>query len=426
MEIAMQIVKVLSTGKDYITVEISDGSKLKRSQGTISWRCNNPGNLKFGTFAKQYGAIGKDNKGHAIFPTYEHGNKAKHDLLFSPTTRYYNLSLINAIKIYAPEYDNNNPTAYAKFLSDKTGIDINTKLSSLTEEQRISLLSYIQIYEGFKEGIVEKMSTKNMNNSYIQQFLKDEGIFNGNVDGIIGPQSLSAIRRYLIKQGIGIKRWTRYRLLIGIEQSIYKKEGFDTGPIDGFVGEQTRFAREQWEAKGKDPSILHNVSLWRDINIITPKNDWPRQQDCLKYFGKPGENQTKIQLPWDMYIAWDKKKVIKSFSCHEKVHDSMLRCLERIGDAYPDASVRRKLGIDLWGGCLNVRKMRGGSSWSMHSWGIAVDFDPDRNQLRWGRDKARLAKPDCELFWKIWEEEGWISLGRSRNFDWMHVQAARL
>ena len=103
----------------------------------------------------------------------------------------------------------------------------------------------------------------------------------------------------------------------------------------------------------------------------------------------------------------------------------MLRCFKRIGDSYPDPAVRRKLGIDLWGGCLNVRQMRGGSSWSMHSWGIAIDFDPDRNQMEWGRDKARLAKPDCETFWKIWEEEGAISLGRSRNFDWMHVQFAR-
>ena len=70
--------------------------------------------------------------------------------------------------------------------------------------------------------------------------------------------------------------------------------------------------------------------------------------------------------------------------------------------------------------------MRGGSQWSMHSWGIAIDFDPDRNQMQWGRDKARLAKPDLETFWRIWEEEGAVSLGRTRNFDWMHVQFSRL
>lgn len=268
--------------------------------------------------------------------------------------------------------------------------------------------------------------SESITTTYIQQFLKDQGYYQGSIDGIIGKSSIAAMRNFLTRNNVKVTGWTKARLLTGIEQFIYKKEGFDVGAIDGYRGEQTRFANEQWQAKGKAPSIQNSISLWRDINIITPKNDWPRQQDCIKYFGQPGTNQTTIKLPWDMYIAWDKKKVVKSFSCHEKVHDSMLRCFEKIGDAYPDSSIRRKLGIDLWGGCLNVRKMRGGSSWSMHSWGIAIDFDPDRNQLRWGRDKARLAKPDCETFWKIWEEEGWLSLGRSRNFDWMHVQAARL
>jgi hypothetical protein len=146
----------------------------------------------------------------------------------------------------------------------------------------------------------------------------------------------------------------------------------------------------------------------------------------MRYYGDVGTNQTTLKLPWNMVLAWDTKKVISSFSVHEKVHDSMLRCFQRIGDAYPDPGVRRKLGIDLWGGCLNVRQMRGGSSWSMHSWGIAIDFDPDRNQMYWGKDKARLAKEDCETFWRIWEEEGAVSLGRARNFDWMHVQFSRL
>jgi hypothetical protein len=99
--------------------------------------------------------------------------------------------------------------------------------------------------------------------------------------------------------------------------------------------------------------------------------------------------------------------------------------MERVANHYTDVQLR-DMGLHLFGGSLNVRKMRGGKAYSMHSWGIAIDFDPMRNQLTWGRDRARLAKPDAVDFWKFWEQEGWVSLGRRKNFDHMHVQAAEL
>lgn len=152
---------------------------------------------------------------------------------------------------------------------------------------------------------------------------------------------------------------------------------------------------------------------------------WPRQSEVFSFYGQPGENQVTLILPFPMKIAWDKAKIITKFSVHKKVHDSAKKCFVEIAKTY-DEKQRAALGIDLWGGCLNVRKMRGGNSWSMHSWGIAIDFDPERNALKASHKTARLAKPDAEAFWKIWEAEGWVSLGRKRDYDWMHVQAARL
>jgi len=256
----------------------------------------------------------------------------------------------------------------------------------------------------------------------IQRFLKLPD------DGIAGNQTIKSIKNYfnIAYPKIDISKWNKNRLLVGMEQAIYAENKLPIISVDGLIGEQTRHVREIWNSKSiGDTTKTEEVTTWRDV-VESKFNAWPTQSQVSKFYGKPGSNQTTIKLPWNMYLAWDTKQVITKFSCHEKVHDSMLRCFERIGDAYPDEKIRRKLGIDLWGGCLNIRKMRGGSAWSMHSWGIAIDFDPDRNQLRWGKDKARLAKTDCETFWKIWEDEGWVSLGRSRNFDWMHVQAARL
>lgn len=151
----------------------------------------------------------------------------------------------------------------------------------------------------------------------------------------------------------------------------------------------------------------------------------PKQKDCMKFYGGVGLHQTMLVLPYPMKLAWDKKVKVNRISVHEKVHDSAKRAFERIANVYDDEK-RRTLGIDLFGGSLNVRKMRGGSSYSMHSWGIAIDFDPERNQLKWGKDRARLARPDAVEFWRCWEAEGWVSLGRARDMDWMHVQAARL
>lgn len=230
-------------------------------------------------------------------------------------------------------------------------------------------------------------------------------------------------------------------------QSRLTAHGFAVGPIDGVIGDLTRAALRAFERRHKlpedaiaDPRVVELLRLPasgvpttvakglpdRDRVEAAPvvKTLWPRQAGVPAYYGNVGAHQTMVVLPFEMRIAWGKKLTIQRISLHEKVADSAVRCFERIADAYDEAQ-RRDLGIDLFGGSLNVRRMRGGSSWSMHSWGIAIDFDPERNQLKWGRDRARLGRPDAEAFWRIWEDEGWVSLGRAKNYDWMHVQAAR-
>lgn len=228
------------------------------------------------------------------------------------------------------------------------------------------------------------------NTRAIQERLKELGLYTAKVDGISGKATLAAIRGFQRMHGLR---------------------------PDGIAGDMTR--RELF------PASMPERDEETGETASTAQWEWPRQKDVEKFFGPVGSNQTLLELPFPMRLAWDTRKLVHRFSIHEMVHDSAKRCLLRIADEY-DAAGRKLTGIDLFGGCLNVRKMRGGSSWSMHSWGIAIDFDPARNQLKWGRDKARLAQPDCKRFWQIWEEEGWVSLGRARNMDWMHIQAARL
>jgi hypothetical protein len=54
---------------------------------------------------------------------------------------------------------------------------------------------------------------------------------------------------------------------------------------------------------------------------------------------------------------------------------SATRVFENVASLY-STSDRNALGLDMFGRSLNVRKMRGGTSYSMHSWGIAIDSDP--------------------------------------------------
>ena len=156
-------------------------------------------------------------------------------------------------------------------------------------------------------------------------------------------------------------------------------------------------------------------------------NKWPKQNyaSMVEFYGPVGENQTQIVLPYSLRLAWDTKAVVKKITCNKKVAESLYTIFEKTLKMYGEKEIR-KLRLDLFGGCLNVRKMRGGTNWSIHSWGAAIDLDPDNNQLKWTSAKATLARPEYKPFWKIVQTEGWTSLGVSRNFDWMHFQAANL
>lgn len=154
---------------------------------------------------------------------------------------------------------------------------------------------------------------------------------------------------------------------------------------------------------------------------------WPKQdaKSMNAFYGGVGTNQTTLKLPYPMRIAWEPHTKIEKITCHTKVADSLRRILATALVHYGEGRIV-SLGLDRFGGCLNVRKMRGGSAWSIHSWGAAIDLDPDHNQLRWDRTRARFAQPEYVPFWDIVAGEGWVSLGMARDYDYMHFQAARL
>jgi hypothetical protein len=256
-----------------------------------------------------------------------------------------------------------------------------------------------------------------LDNRTVQLFLKTHNHYTGKVDGNYGPLSNAAGKSFVERHFIKTEGWNQDRIRTATEQIILKKLGFHTGAIDGRIGPQTLDALERYQNKIRDrePPSDH---------VEHQPTTWPREKNVIEFFGEVGKNQVILQLPYAMRLAWDTKTTVQRFSCNAKVHDSLKLMLNRVLAHYGEQEIK-ELGLDLFGGCLNVRQKKGGRSYSMHAWGIAIDIDPLRNQFRWGRDQARLADPVYNAFWRFVEEAGWISLGREKNFDWMHFQAAR-
>jgi hypothetical protein len=215
-------------------------------------------------------------------------------------------------------------------------------------------------------------------------------------------------------------------------QLFLQSAGYKIPTVDGAFGPQTEKETIKFQLKnGLKPDGVVGPKTWKFVTNIsnnTPLSQrWPKQDytSMCNFYGPVGENITKLEVPYKLKLAWDPTTTLNKISCNEKVAKSLYTIFENTLKIYGEKEIV-KLRLDMFGGCVNVRRKRGGSSWSIHSWGAAVDLDPDNNQLKMGKDSASFAKPIYNDFWKIVEAEGWTSLGRARNFDWMHFQAAYL
>lgn len=282
----------------------------------------------------------------------------------------------------------------------------------------------------------------------LQSQLKLQGLYSMAADGVHGIKTDEAIEALFLKERVkDYDTWSDARREIAAEQLLCRMAGIEVGDIDGRIGPQTRFAFEVYEArKANGGKPVPSVEQWRDTADLLPapapshalppapktiigapksKPAWPRQSGVEAFFGAVGTRQTTLILPFPMRLAWETETVVRKWSCHEKCKEHFERIWVRTLEHYGIDEIIR-LRLHLWGGTLNVRKMRGGSSWSMHSWGIAEDVDPDHNQLKWGADKASLDDKPYDPFWGFVYDEGAIGLGRERNMDFMHLQFARL
>lgn len=270
---------------------------------------------------------------------------------------------------------------------------------------------------------------------FIQVWLNDHLTNVGQVDGLAGQKTMLGIGMLLARKSPRSIEWTQERRVMAALQVILNEinqEGdlqLSKLLVDGYYGPDTEYVLEvavHYKRTGK------RKRDWRkkldELQFSNTKNPhgWPvaDEESMKEYYGEPGDTSMHmmIDVPYPLRIAWNPSQHTQKMTVNKRIADSVYRCLDKVLSTYGREDVR-KLGLDLFGGCYNLRNKRGGSTLSTHAFAAATDWDPARNRLKMKADEAELAKSIYEPWWEIWEEEGWVSLGRELNYDWMHMQA---
>lgn len=286
----------------------------------------------------------------------------------------------------------------------------------------------------------------------IEKAKKIQGILGVAVDGDIGPKTLQAICSKL-----GIEYSTRKATTI---KNIQKEVGV---VADGIIGPKTLDAIiTRIEAPKTKTSIVETLkNYWqkwfgtKDKDTVEKAKDQMTPDELVIFyankpvtfsevtyaaelvkqatvrsgksrFGKAGDesNLVSVIVPPNYPLKYEGKKV-KTIRIHKLVADRLSAALNDIINHYGDDIETVAPGACVYDGSYNFRKTTGASSYSIHSWGIALDFDAAKNTMKMSAPQARLSQDVYKPFIDILEHHGFMSLGQRGNYDWQHFQCCK-
>lgn len=140
---------------------------------------------------------------------------------------------------------------------------------------------------------------------------------------------------------------------------------------------------------------------------------------CLQKFGDP--TLEKHMVLWDVPPELEIGALPNRVYCHKLLVEPLAKAFYNI--------INRGLvdQVKTWDGCFNIRQKKGGKSWSLHAWGLAIDINAAWNGFN---KKPTMSKELVACFTDagfIWGGEwGGKEATNYRGCDGMHFQLASL
>jgi len=132
---------------------------------------------------------------------------------------------------------------------------------------------------------------------------------------------------------------------------------------------------------------------------------------CLKKYGDPVKESNMVL--WDVPVELEIGVIPKRLYCNKDI-------IGPLSAAFSNLIHRGFISeLKTFDGCFNIRKQRGASSQSLHSWGIAIDVNAAWN----GLGKVPQLTPG---FVKCFTDAGFDWGGTWKRLDGMHFQLAAI
>lgn len=270
-----------------------------------------------------------------------------------------------------------------------------------------------------------------MDSRTLQQLIAAAGYYSHGIDGDFGAKSFAAMLAVEAKHAADYTfdptTTTETRRRTACAQACLTDLGHTPGTIDGWIGNNTTEALNAFLFKQTNGTS--EVVDRTPLSTAPKSSTIPRQRDVATVYGTPGDQiksrLVMIKLPFKLRIDYNLRQSTNKIRVHRDCAPQLEKALIEVHAQYgPDRM--KELGIDRYAGAYNHRKMRGGSKWSMHAYGCAIDFFHGPNGLRTKCPDALFCGPEYKDFLDIMEDNEWLPAIRLWGKDAMHFQRALL